>query len=99
MRTENPGAGLSWEETDHAYRRRGRLESSVYCYRLDRHVPPDSVECSEFEGVAVLTLSQMVVGVVRFGRVGALAASALLAACFAESRLSRTALSGARAGA
>jgi hypothetical protein len=43
----------------HLYRRRGRPDASVYCHRLDRDVPPDIVECREFEGVAALTLDQM----------------------------------------
>ncbi len=43
----------------HLYRRRGSPDASVYCHRLDRNVPPDIVECSEFEGVAALTLGQM----------------------------------------
>ncbi len=43
----------------HLYRRPGSPDASVYCHRLDRDVPPDIVECSEFEGVAALTLGQM----------------------------------------
>jgi hypothetical protein len=43
----------------HLYRRRGKPEASVYCHRLDRNVPPDIAECSEFEPVAAPTLGQM----------------------------------------
>lgn len=43
----------------HVYRRRGAPHVAVYCQSLGRHVPPDIVECSEFEAVATLSLSQM----------------------------------------
>jgi hypothetical protein len=43
----------------HIYRRRGSVDAFVYCHRLDRYVPPDIVECSEFRAVTALSLSQM----------------------------------------
>jgi hypothetical protein len=43
----------------HLYRRQGAPHIAVYCQSLGRHVPPDIVECSEFEAVAALSLSQM----------------------------------------
>lgn len=43
----------------HLYRRQGRQDTAVFCHSLDRYVPPDIVECSEFRSVSALTLSQM----------------------------------------
>jgi len=43
----------------HLYRRQGRQDAAVFCHSLDRYVPPDIVECSEFRPVSALTLSQM----------------------------------------
>lgn len=43
----------------HLYRRRGSPDVSIYCHRLERYVPPDIVECSEFKAVTALSLSQM----------------------------------------
>ncbi len=43
----------------HLYRRQGDQHVAVYCQSLGRYVPPDIVECSEFEAVAALSLSQM----------------------------------------
>jgi hypothetical protein len=43
----------------HLYRRRGSSDASIYCHRLERYVPPDIVECSEFKAVTALSLGQM----------------------------------------
>jgi hypothetical protein len=43
----------------HMYRRQGQQDGSVFCHSLDRYVPPDIVECSDFKAVAALSLSQM----------------------------------------
>ncbi len=43
----------------HLYRRRGSPDASIYCHRLERYVPPDIVECSEFKAVTAPSLSQM----------------------------------------
>ena len=43
----------------HLYRRQGDQDVRVFCHRLDRYVPPDIVECSEFRPIAALSLSQM----------------------------------------
>ncbi len=43
----------------HLYRRQREQDVRVFCHRLDRYVPPDIVECSEFRPVAALSLSQM----------------------------------------
>ncbi len=43
----------------HLYRRHGDQDVRVFCHRLDRYVPPDIVECSEFRPIASLSLSQM----------------------------------------
>lgn len=43
----------------HVYRRRGSPDATIYCHRLERYVPPDIVECSEFRAIAALSLSEM----------------------------------------
>jgi hypothetical protein len=43
----------------HLYRRRDKLDLTVYCHELSRYVPPDVVECSQFDAVAALSLRQM----------------------------------------
>ena len=43
----------------HLYRRQGHQDVAVYCHSLGHYVPPDIAECSDFQAVAALTLSQM----------------------------------------
>jgi hypothetical protein len=43
----------------HIYRRLAAPEPTVHCRTLDRPVPPDIVECSQFSAVASLSLHQM----------------------------------------
>jgi hypothetical protein len=50
-----PFAGL----LRHRTRRRGSQDATIYCHRLERYVPPDIVECSEFKAVTALSLSEM----------------------------------------
>jgi hypothetical protein len=43
----------------HRYRRRGSPDPAIFCHTLDRYVPPDIVECSEYRAVAALSLTEM----------------------------------------
>jgi hypothetical protein len=43
----------------HVYRRQGHEHAAVYCHSVGHYVPPDIVECSEFQAVAGLNLRQM----------------------------------------
>src|SRR3989442_11299733 len=43
----------------HVYRRRGNPDATIYCHRLERYVPSDIVECSEFRAITALSLSEM----------------------------------------
>ena len=43
----------------HVYRRRNNPDPHVYCQELGKYVPPDIVECSQFNPVAALSLHQM----------------------------------------
>ena len=43
----------------HLYRRRTKPELFVHCHELGRGVPPDIVECSQFQAVNALSLHQM----------------------------------------
>lgn len=43
----------------HLYRRRNQAEPAVYCHELGKYVPPDIVECSQFTGIAAMSLHEM----------------------------------------
>jgi hypothetical protein len=41
------------------YRRRNQAEPAVYCHELGKYVPPDIAECSQFTGIAAMSLYEM----------------------------------------
>ena len=43
----------------HRYRRQAEQDARIFCHQLDRYVPPDIVECSEFRPITAPSLTQM----------------------------------------
>ncbi len=41
------------------FRRKGKLIVTVYCHAMNREVPPDIVECSEFKDVKAMDMDTM----------------------------------------